>query len=104
MCSHQTLAGCTSPSSSTRKKEAGWWVEDSSEFLICRGVEPDDAGCHAGDRTASILSCVAKKRSIGGMALGRRKEEKGVLRFFFFLSLCHHDGGFTAYLGGLGGG
>lgn len=46
-------------------------------------VGPDDAGCHAGDRTASILSCVAKKRSIGGMALGGRKEEEGNLRFFF---------------------
>lgn len=46
-------------------------------------VGPDDAGCHAGDRTASILSCVAKKRSIGGMALGEEKKRRGICDFFF---------------------
>ena len=81
------------PAFSLRDQAGYWvWVEDSSEFLICKVLASEHSSSRGQD---SALSCVAKKRSIDGDDAWRKKRKgrkiKWVSRIFTDVGMwdCH---------------
>lgn len=74
--SHQALAGSTGPRTSRTKRGRVRVLKIPPNFSFAKGLGSETGSQSAEDRERAPLSCVAKKRSIGGDGAWREKKKK----------------------------